>query len=49
MDRVKAWNTRLTARALDGLEAIGGITVYGPRDPARRTALVAFTWPAATR
>jgi cysteine desulfurase/selenocysteine lyase len=42
MDRVKAWNTRLTARALDGLEAIDGITVYGPRDPARRTALVAF-------
>jgi cysteine desulfurase/selenocysteine lyase len=42
MDRVTAWNTRLTARALDGLEAIDGITVYGPRDPARRTALVAF-------
>ena len=42
MDRVKAWNTRLTARALDGLEAIDGITLYGPRDPARRTALVAF-------
>ena len=38
----KAWNTRLTARALDGLEAIAGLTLYGPRDPARRTALVAF-------
>ena len=29
-------------RALDGLEAVGGITIYGPRDPARRTSLVAF-------
>ena len=42
MDRVAAWNQELTGRALDGLGAIGGITVYGPRDPARRTSLVAF-------
>ncbi len=42
MDRVCAWNQQLTSRALDGLGAIGGITVYGPRDPARRTSLVAF-------
>jgi cysteine desulfurase / selenocysteine lyase len=42
MERVSAWNRQLTARALDGLSAIGGITVYGPRDAARRTSLVAF-------
>jgi cysteine desulfurase / selenocysteine lyase len=32
----------LTARALDGLGRIPGITIYGPADPARRTSLVAF-------
>jgi cysteine desulfurase/selenocysteine lyase len=42
MDRVGAWNQRLTSRALEGLGAIGGITIYGPRDPSRRTSLVAF-------
>ncbi len=42
MDRVSAWNQQLTGRALDGLSAIGGITIYGPRDPRRRTSLVAF-------
>jgi hypothetical protein len=35
---------KVTARALDGLSAIGGITIYGPRDPARRTSLVAFNF-----
>jgi cysteine desulfurase / selenocysteine lyase len=42
MERVSAWNRQLTARALDRLSAIPGITIYGPRDPARRTSLVAF-------
>jgi cysteine desulfurase/selenocysteine lyase len=42
MDRVSAWNQQLTRHALDGLSAIGGITLYGPRDPARRTSLVSF-------
>jgi cysteine desulfurase/selenocysteine lyase len=42
MHRLSTWNQQLTSRALDGLEAIGGITIYGPRDPARRTSLVAF-------
>ena len=42
MDRVAAWTQRLTARALARLEAIPGITIYGPRDAARRTSLVAF-------
>ena len=42
MERIASWNQQLTSRALDGLEAISGITIYGPRDPARRTSLVAF-------
>jgi cysteine desulfurase / selenocysteine lyase len=42
MNAVADWNQRLTARALDGLHSVEGSTVYGPRDPARRTSLVAF-------
>ena len=42
MSRVATWNQMLTSRALDGLGAIDGITIYGPRDAARRTSLVAF-------
>ncbi len=42
MHRVSRWNQQLTGRALERLGAIGGITIYGPRDPARRTSLVAF-------
>jgi cysteine desulfurase/selenocysteine lyase len=42
MNRVAAWNQMLTSRALDGLGTIGGVTIYGPRDAARRTSLVAF-------
>ena len=42
MNRVSAWNQHLASRALSGLATIGGITIYGPRDPARRTSLVAF-------
>ena len=42
MDRVSDWNRTLTARALDLLDNVPGLTVYGPRDPTRRTSLVAF-------
>src|SRR5438046_2666530 len=42
MDRVSAWNRHLTRRALAGLGAVDGVTIYGPRDAARRTSLVAF-------
>jgi cysteine desulfurase/selenocysteine lyase len=42
MNRITAWTRRLTERALGRLASIRGITLYGPRDPARRTALAAF-------
>ena len=42
MDRVSGWNKQLTDRALDGLGRIPALTIYGPRDAARRTSLVAF-------
>jgi cysteine desulfurase/selenocysteine lyase len=42
MRRVGAWTSALTARALDRLAAIPGLTIYGPRDAERRSALVAF-------
>src|SRR5690242_13698006 len=42
MDRISCWNQKLTGQVLDGLGRIPGITVYGPRDPARRTSLVSF-------
>ncbi len=43
MGRVAAWNRILTAHALDRILRLEGVTVHGPRDAARRTALVAFT------
>jgi cysteine desulfurase/selenocysteine lyase len=42
MRRVAEWNRELTARAIEGLRKIPGITIYGPLDAARRSALVAF-------
>jgi len=42
MGRITAWNRQLTARALEGLGSIPGITIYGPREAASRTSLVAF-------
>ena len=42
MGRVAEWNRMLTARSLERIGAIPGLTLYGPRDPARRTSLVAF-------
>jgi len=42
MSRIAAWNQILTARAINQLAAIPGITIYGPANPARRTSLVAF-------
>lgn len=42
MTRIGHWNRCLTAHALERLATIPRITIYGPRDAARRSALVAF-------
>ena len=42
MERVAAWNRRLTARAIDRLSRIPGLTIHGPQDASQRTSLVAF-------
>jgi cysteine desulfurase/selenocysteine lyase len=42
MNRISRWNQQLTSRALDRLGAIPGLTIYGPREAAGRTSLVAF-------
>lgn len=42
MARIAAWNQGLTARAIERLETIAGLTIYGPRDAAQRSSLVAF-------
>jgi cysteine desulfurase family protein len=34
--------SRLTARLVDGLEQIPGITLFGPRDPERRIGVISF-------
>jgi cysteine desulfurase/selenocysteine lyase len=36
-------HTALTARFLDRLRAIGGVTVHGPQTPANRTSVVSIT------
>lgn len=42
MNRIGNWTRKLTERAITRLERIAGLTLYGPRVPARRTALTAF-------
>jgi cysteine desulfurase/selenocysteine lyase len=40
---VRAHERALTARALEGLQAIEGVRVYGPLDPNRRSGIVTFS------
>jgi len=42
MERVAAHERDLTARCLDGLVRIPGVTIYGPRNPEIKGAVVAF-------
>jgi cysteine desulfurase/selenocysteine lyase len=42
MARVSAHEQALTAQCLDALTAIPGVTVYGPRNPEIKGAVVAF-------
>ena len=43
MERVTEHERELTRQALDGLAAIPGVTVYGPRSGVERGAVVAFS------
>jgi cysteine desulfurase/selenocysteine lyase len=42
MAGIKAHTRRLTERALELLDRVPGLRIYGPRDASQRTALVAF-------
>jgi cysteine desulfurase/selenocysteine lyase len=42
MDRVSAHERDLTRRCLDALAVIPGVTIYGPRNPEIKGAVVAF-------
>jgi cysteine desulfurase/selenocysteine lyase len=42
MAQVRAHERALTGYALEGLQAIGGVRVYGPLDPAQRGGVLAF-------
>jgi cysteine desulfurase/selenocysteine lyase len=42
MNRIGAHTRQLTAQALAALERVPGLRIYGPKDAAARTALVAF-------
>jgi cysteine desulfurase / selenocysteine lyase len=42
MDRVSAYERELSRRCLDALSGLPGVTVYGPRNPEIKGAVVAF-------
>ncbi len=42
VDAVRSHAQRLVERLIEGLAAIDGVTVYGPRDPSRRVGLVSI-------
>jgi selenocysteine lyase/cysteine desulfurase len=42
MDEIRSHHRRLTTRLLEGMESIGGVTVYGPRDADRRVGVVSI-------
>ena len=42
MKQVHDYERELTAYALEKISKVGGITTYGPKDPARRVGVIAF-------
>lgn len=42
METIRSHEAKLTGLLLDGLRDIAGLTVYGPPDPDKRTAVAAF-------
>lgn len=45
MEAVRAHEEEMAARLIEALDEVPGITIYGPRDPARRSAAVSFSLP----
>jgi cysteine desulfurase/selenocysteine lyase len=45
LERLRTHEISLTGYALDALRTLGGLTVYGPEDPAERGGLVSFHDP----
>jgi len=44
MERVRAHEVRLTATMLEALQAMDGIRIFGPLDPAARSGVVSFAF-----
>ncbi|SFB12495.1 MULTISPECIES: cysteine desulfurase [unclassified Bacillus (in: firmicutes)] len=42
LDNIEAHEHKLAAYALDKMSSIDGMTIYGPKDPAKRAGLVTF-------
>lgn len=42
LDELRRHEQQLTARLIEGLTAIRGVTIYGPRDPDRRVGVVSI-------
>ncbi|RKY14479.1 MAG: hypothetical protein DRP63_08445 [Planctomycetota bacterium] len=40
LERIRSYEKELTGRLLEGLARIDAVTVYGPREPSRQTAVV---------
>ncbi len=43
VEQVRAHELALLSQLMDGLAAIHGLTIHGPRDPAQKTGVVLFT------
>jgi cysteine desulfurase / selenocysteine lyase len=43
IEQIRAHELALLRQLMDGLATIDGLTIYGPRDPARKTGVVLFT------
>ncbi|NCE63270.1 aminotransferase class V-fold PLP-dependent enzyme [Pseudoflavonifractor sp. 524-17] len=42
LDAVRQHEEQLCAQLLDGLSALPGVTIYGPKDPAKQAAVLSF-------
>ncbi len=44
MESIRNYETKLMALLLDGMKAIPGLNVYGPRNPQKQTAVICFNF-----